>query len=276
MTDVNQQQIEYWNGKAGHTWAQAQQRLDTMLSPISAALVQAAEIQPGMRVVDVGCGCGDTSVALAAAGAAVWGIDISEPMLAVAKSRAAGVKNLAFTRTDAATQAFTPDHDLLFSRFGVMFFAEPSAAFSNLRSALKPRGRLQFACWQPPRLNPWMAIAGKAVQPFLTEPGGEVDPRAPGPFAFADPDYVRGILAQSGFADIRFEALTPTLHLADTLEDGVRFLQEVGPLSRVIGELDDQAREQALAAARAALAGHLTDAGLDLGAACWLVSARAG
>jgi len=276
MADVNQQQIDYWNGKAGHTWAQAQQRLDPLLAPISAALVQAAAVQAGMRVVDVGCGCGDTSLALAATGAAVWGIDISEPMLAVAKSRAAGVKNLAFAQTDAATQTFTPDHDLLFSRFGVMFFADPVAAFSNLRTALKPQGRLHFACWQPPRLNPWMAIAGKAVQPFLTEPGGEADPRAPGPFAFADPDYVRGILAESGFTDIRFEPLAPTLHLADTLEDGVRFLQEVGPLSRVIGELDAQAREQALAAARAALAGHLTDTGLDLGAACWLVSARAG
>lgn len=276
MADVNQQQIDYWNGQAGQTWAEAQQRLDTLLSPISSALLEGAAVQPGMRVIDVGCGCGDTSLALAAAGAAVWGIDISEPMLARAKSRGAGVKQLAFARTDAATQAFTPDHDLLFSRFGVMFFVDPVAAFSNLRTALKPQGRLHFACWQAPRLNPWMAIAGKAVQPYLTEPGGEADPRAPGPFAFADPDYVRGILQQSGFADIRFDSLTPTLHLADTLDDGVRFLQEVGPLSRVIGELDAQAREQALAAARAALAEHLTDAGLDLGAACWLVSGRAG
>lgn len=276
MTDKNQQQIEYWNGKAGHTWAEAQQRLDTLLSPITAALVQGAAVQAGERVVDVGCGCGDTSLVLAAAGAAVWGIDISEPMLAVAKARGKGVENLAFARTDAASQAFTPDHDLLFSRFGVMFFADPAAAFRNLRTALNPTGRLHFACWQPPRLNPWMAIAGKAVQPFLTEPGGEVDPRAPGPFAFADPDYVRGILEEAGFADIRFEPLTPTLHLADTLDDGVRFLQEVGPLSRVIGELDAQSREQALTAARAALAEHLTDDGLDLGAACWLVSARVG
>ena len=275
MTSDNREQIEYWNGKAGQTWADAQERMDIMLAPITEALMQRVAVRPGVRIIDVGCGCGDTSLALAGAGAHVWGIDISEPMLARAKARASGVDGVKFSKTDAATQSFTPDHDLVVSRFGVMFFVDPHAAFRNLRSALNAEGRLCFICWQPPRLNPWMAIAGKAVQPYLPVPATEPDPRAPGPFAFADPDYLRGILEQGGFAQISIDPITPTLHLADTLDEGMRFLSEIGPLARAIAELTDTRREEALAAARAALSERLSDSGLDLGAACWVVEARA-
>jgi SAM-dependent methyltransferase len=275
MAEDNHAQIDYWNGKAGRTWAEAQERMDIMLRPVTEALLQQANVVPGMRVIDVGCGCGDTSLALAREGAQVWGIDISEPMLAVAKARARNLDNITFAQSDAAAQSFTADHDLVMSRFGVMFFADPEAAFSNLHSALNKGGSLCFVCWQPPRLNPWMAIAGKAVQPFLPAPETEPDPRAPGPFAFADRDYLHGILDQAGFADIQIESLTPTLHLADNLDDGMRFLQEIGPLARAIAELEDDPRDEALAAARESLSEHLGDTGLDLGAACWLVQAQA-
>ncbi len=272
----NREQIDYWNGEAGETWVTAQERLDAMLAPISNALIERAGVRTGERVIDIGCGCGTTSIELAGRGAHVWGIDISEPMLDRARSRIGGSKSLAFSRVDAAEADFTPDHDLLFSRFGVMFFADPPAAFRNLHSALATDGRLAFVCWQAPRDNPWVAIAGRAIQPFLSEPEVEPDPKAPGPFAFADPDYVRGILDAGGFTAVELEDFRTTLHLADSLEEAMDFQGQVGPLARALAELEGERREAALGAARNALAGHVTDAGLDLGAACWIVSARRG
>ncbi|HSG91729.1 MAG TPA: methyltransferase domain-containing protein [Pseudomonadales bacterium] len=272
----NAAQDEYWNGQAGLTWVEAQDRLDAMLAPISRQVLERAAAQAGERVVDIGCGCGDTTLALAATGAAVWGIDLSAAMLARAKARAAGIAHVGFTRADAATRAFTPDHELLFSRFGVMFFEDPVAAFANLRTALTADGRLCFVCWQAPRENAWMAIAGRAVQPFLPEPETPPDPRAPGPFAFADPAYVTGVLTDAGFVDVALEAITPVLHLADDLDAAMRFQGEVGPVARALSELEGPQREAALDAARTALAAHMTDAGLDLGAACWIVTARNG
>lgn len=276
MAADNQEQIEYWNGKAGVTWTEQQDILDALLAPISDTLVERAAVRPGERVVDVGCGCGDTTLALAARGAAVWGVDISEPMLARARARTPAGAEVAFARTDAATQGFTADHDLVFSRFGVMFFSDPRQAFRNLRTALRGDGRLCFACWQPPRRNPWMAVAGAAVQPFLSEPAETPDPRAPGPFAFADPDYVRDILEGAGFAGIEVESFTPALHVGDSLDNAIALLQQVGPLSRALAELQGAARDDAIAAARAALEPHVTADGLNLGSATWIVRAGAG
>lgn len=270
----NQEQIDYWNGEAGTTWVEAQERLDGLLAPISDRLIERAAAAPGERVIDVGCGCGQTSIQLAQQGAEVWGIDVSDPMLTHARQRAAGMERLAFSRQDAASADFTPDHALLFSRFGVMFFVDPIAAFSNLHTALAGDGRLCFACWQAPRENPWMAIAGRAVQPFLPVPEVEPDPRAPGPFAFADPDYVRDILTRAGFSGIELESFRPTLHVADSLDEAIEFQGRVGPVARALAELEGEPRQAALAAAREALSGHMTDAGLDLAAACWIVTAR--
>ncbi len=276
MPADNHEQIDYWNGEAGRTWVAAQTHLDAMLSPISDALIRKAAPAAGERVIDVGCGCGDTTLALAACGASVWGIDISEPMLERARARAEGMEGVAFSCTDAASQAFTPDHQLVCSRFGVMFFADPRAAFANLRTALSADGRLCFVCWQAPRSNPWVSIAGAAVQPFLPEPETPPDPKAPGPFAFADPGYLNGILDGAGFAGIAIEPLETRLRVADTLDSAMSFLQQVGPLSRALEELDAADRERAMTAAREALAPHAGPDGLKLGAACWLVSALPG
>ena len=154
--------------------------MDAMLEPLSQAALQVANAQADERVIDVGCGCGATSLAMAAAGGQVWGVDLSEMMLQRAKQRAGDLTNVAFSKTDAATQNYTPDHDLIFSRFGVMFFADPIAAFTNLRTALRDQGRIVFVCWQTPRNNPWLSIPGAAVQPFLPPTEETPDPRAPG------------------------------------------------------------------------------------------------
>lgn len=279
MSEDNREQVEYWNGDAGQRWVEAQEWLDATLSPISSALLEKAAARPGERVVDIGCGCGDTSIALAATGADVRGVDISAPMLERAEARArsrTGGGRIVFTRADAATEHFTPDHDLVFSRFGVMFFADPRAAFSNLRAALDPGGRLCFACWQAPRVNPWVAVAVQAVRPFLPEPEEQPDPRAPGPFAFAEQDYVTAILQHAGFAGIGLESFTTDLHVAGDLDGAITFLTRLGPLARVLVELDETRRQEAIAAVRGALAPYETASGVALGSASWLVTARAG
>ncbi|MFK7896628.1 MAG: class I SAM-dependent methyltransferase [Myxococcota bacterium] len=274
----NGQQIEYWNNNAGPTWVESQENMDRMLAPVTNALLGRCAVVPDERVLDVGCGCGDTSIQLGQAGAAVWGIDISEPMLGRAKERAKsqGLSQVAFGQTDAATQALTPDHDLIVSRFGVMFFDDPEAAFRNLRSGLSPNGRLCFICWQPMVKNPWITTAGQAVAPFLAPPENPPDPHAPGPFALADADRLRGILAQAGFAEIEIDSTELTLHLADTIEEAMEMQTRIGPVARAINELEGEVRDQALAAARDALESKMTAGGLNLGAACWLVHAKAG
>jgi hypothetical protein len=180
--------------------------------------------------------------------------------------------NVAFGKTDAATQDLTPDHQLIFSRFGVMFFADPVAAFANLRAGLTEDGRLVFVCWQAPRANPWVSIAGRVIQPFLAESEAP-DPRAPGPFAFADEDYLRGILEQAGYANIVLDGINIDLHIGDDLESAMQSQGEVGPVARALAELEGDKKEQALTAVREAFTPLLTDAGLNLGAAVWLVSA---
>lgn len=270
----NEAQIEYWNGKAGQTWVQRQDRIDGMLTPITQALLARAAVAPGERVVDVGCGCGTTSIELVRRGALVFGVDVSEPMLGLAKQRATGLKGIAFKRADAATQPFTPDHALVLSRFGVMFFAAPEAALRNLRTGLIPGGRLVFVCWQAMAENAWMSTAGQAVMPFLPKPAAPPDPHAPGPFAFADRARLRGLLERAGYERIEIDDFRTLLHVGNDLDQAMAFQQDVGPVARALAELEGGNRERALAAAREALAKHLGPAGIDLGAACWLVSAR--
>jgi len=268
----NNAQIEYWNGSAGDTWQQSQAQLDAMLAGLSDIAVSAANVSQGERVIDVGCGCGDTTLALAQRGASVWGIDISQPMLALARERAVGSENIEFSEADAAAQSFTPDHDLVFSRFGVMFFADPTAAFANLRTALNIGGRLTFICWQSPRDNPWVSVGGRAIQPLLPE-GEPVDPKAPGPFAFADPQYLEGILSDAGFDNIQIESAKTELCLGATIDDAIALQSKVGPMARAISELDTEGQAAAQKAVREALAPYATDTGVMLGAAVWLVQA---
>jgi ubiquinone/menaquinone biosynthesis C-methylase UbiE len=270
----NDQQITYWNEDAGPTWVRSQERMDALLAPLSDQALHLAAVKPGERVIDVGCGCGDTSLALADQGASVWGIDISRPMLEQAKARATGRDTVAFSLQDASTASFTPDHDLVFSRFGVMFFAEPVSAFANLRTSLKPDGRVCFICWQRPRDNPWLSVAGRAVEPFLAEPQTPPSLSEPGPFAFADQDFVNEVMNKAGFSSIQITAVTADLCVGSTMDETIKFQSEIGPLSRALAELDEHKRDEALDAARTALEQFLRPEGVVLGAACWIVQAR--
>ena len=275
-------QLAYWNGEAGDKWARLQVRLDALFAPISAAAVAAAAPRRGDHVLDIGCGCGATVLALAEAVGSlgrVTGVDISAPMLAVAARRlaAAGLAQAAVLEADAAAEPFAPGAiDLVFSRFGVMFFEAPVEAFINIRRALKPGGRLAFACWRPFRGNPWFHAPYKAAAPHLPEQQ-KTDPEAPGPFAFADPERVTRILGLAGFSDVTVEPFDTPLTLAPPggVAEATDLLIQIGPVSRALATGDDAQRRAATRAIAEALKAVDGPEGVRLGAQCWFVSAVA-
>lgn len=276
----NADQVAYWNGRTGGVWATLQSRIDAVFAPLTAAALTYASPERGSAVLDIGCGAGATVLALAEAvgpSGRVLGIDVSEPMLAVAARRieAQALAQAAVQRGDAAIYAFAQDaFDLVFSRFGVMFFADPAAAFFHIRTALRSKGRLAFACWQPLAENPWFSVPLDALRPHVA-PQPAPEPLVPGPFAFANPDQVRGVLSKAGFGEIAIEPHRTTMHLGDNLAAAVDFVAQVGPTARALTETDPEARPALLASITASLAPHESETGVTLGGAIWLVSARA-
>jgi SAM-dependent methyltransferase len=280
----NAEQIAYWNQQGGPKWVAYQRLLDEQISPLGLAAMDRARVAAGERVLDVGCGCGQTSLQLAervGAGGAVTGIDISAPMLARARERAAqlGGRNLRFLEADAQEAKLgEAAFDLVFSRFGVMFFADPKAAFANLRRSLAPGGRLAFVCWQELARNPWMGIPLRAAAPFLP-PMPPADPQAPGPLAFADPERVRGILTAAGFREAAIEPLEGSMAVggaSSTPEQAAAFLLEAGPLARALRDAPAAPIDRIEAAVREAIAPFATPSGVRMGYGAWVVSARAG
>src|SRR2546427_6919777 len=216
--EANAGQVPYWNEAAGPKWVAFQKIIDAQIAPLGERAMDRAGIAPGERVIDVGCGCGDTTIALArrvGPAGLVLGIDISAPMLerAAETARAEALANVRFENADAQTHRLPASaFDVVYSRFGVMFFADPVAAFANLRAALRPGGRLAFVCWQALPENPWLFVPLRAAAQHLTLPPPPA-PDAPGPFAFAAPNRVRGILPRAGFAETVPEDLRTTLTL---------------------------------------------------------------
>lgn len=272
----NRDMSAYWD-RAGRVWVEQQELLDRLFAPIAEAVVDRADLRNGEHVLDVGCGAGATTFAAAwrvgPSGRSV-GVDISAPLVELARRRAgeAGLEGVTFQLADAQTEAFPPGFDALVSRFGVMFFPDPVAAFVNLRRALKPGGRLAFACWRGPEDNPISEVPLRAAAPFLTElPAFERN--APGRFGFADPDRVRGVLAESGWRDVAIEALDdPTPVSADEL---LTMSVRIGPLNPILGALDEAAREPIRAAVARALEPYIENGVARMNSACWLVSAKA-
>ena len=275
MTQSNADQIAYWNGDVGARWAAQQARLDKMLAPISDAAMKAANVQAGEHVLDIGCGCGDTSIKFAKAGARVLGADVSAPMLALANRRAAETTGATFIEADAATHKFEAEtFDLLFSRFGVMFFANPDDAFANLRKALKPTGRAAFVCWRDWRENEWVRVPITAVRTHVP-PQPQLGPEDPGPFAFADPARIRRIMANGSFDAITLKPFDTKVEIGTTLDDAVTYLQEFGPISRALSDASPTQKGQAAKSLREALAPYAKTSPITLGAAVWIVTAKA-
>ncbi len=272
MSEANAQQVAYWNESAGPTWAELQAPLDRQLAPLGRRAMAELELGPGRRVLDIGCGAGETTLSLAQTGAEAVGIDISRPLLEIAKRRSEGRADVTFVEADAQTHPFPPgSFDAVFSRFGVMFFADPADAFANIRRALKPGGRLAFVCWRTPAENPIMTLPMQAALAHVDAPPAPPEPGAPGPFAFADPDRVRTILATAGFTNVAVAPHDEAIGPGD-LETTLALALRVGPLGALLRE-NPEKRDAVVAAVRAALAPHDGPDGMKLGSATWIVTA---
>ena len=273
----NQDQIEYWNGRAGQNWAAQQDYTDQILGHITEAFLPFASPKSGESVLDIGCGCGTTTFTYAQCvgrEGSVAGIDISGPMLGVAQARAnASQADIPFIEADASSYDFQPVFDLVASRFGVMFFEDPSAAFCNIRKALAPKGRLAFVCWRAMPENGWAATPIGAAKPLLP-PAEAVDPFAPGPFAFADAKRVQTILSSAGFKDIHIEKFDGHMDMAPTVQEAATKAMTIGPLSRASAELDDATRAKIHAVVVEALKQYATPHGVRGPVACWFVRAK--
>jgi len=275
----NADQIAYWNGTGGQSWVKRQESQEAALEPVSAALLARAAVETGERIVDIGCGTGVTTVELARlAGPTgeVLGIDVSEPMLARAGARPVAGLPLRFERADATTHAFPRARfDLLFSRFGVMFFADPAKSFANLRTALRPGGRLAFACWRRPDENPWLTVPLRAALEHAPPPP-QPGPDEPGMFSFAAEARVRRLLEAAGFAEIRLHPADFQFDIArgQGLDEAAAAAISVGPASRVLGGQPAAVVEAAAAAIRRVLEPHQRGATVPLAAAIWVVTAH--
>ena len=274
-------QVEYWNDTSGPGWVSAQARIDGQVTPFGLLAMERASIVEGERVLDVGCGTGQSSLQLAERvghRGAVTGIDISIPMLSSATDRArkARMKNVTFVRADAQTHHFDPmQFDLIYSRFGVTFFADPPAAFSNLRSSLKPGGHLAFVCWQELAKNPWMHEPLLAASRYIELPAPR-EPGAPGPFAFEDAERVRAILEGAGFERVSLESVERPLWIGGggSLGAAVTFLLEVGPAAAALRESGPEKRRDVAAAVREVIRDRATPSGVLMDAAVWIVTAQ--
>lgn len=292
--DPNAQQREFWRN--ADVWMQEQERLDAQLGHIGVAAMDAVDGLPTeANVLDVGCGCGQTSLQWSErVGGSVLGVDISETLIDVARRRGAAhaaehpeAAPIAFEIADAQTADITAlgaaasgrngvfgGFDLVFSRFGVMFFADSTAAFANLRAAARPGGQLAFVCWQTPRQNPWLVTVNKAVLEIVAMP--EAEGPAVDPFAFADPDFVRGMLVAAGWSDVGLEPFdTEVLYGAgSTLADTAQFAMDLGIARRALAGHPPEMHARAKDAVIAALTPFETPQGVVFPAAAWIVTAR--
>jgi SAM-dependent methyltransferase len=258
-----------------------QEWMDAILAPLTDAALVRAHPVAGEAVLDIGFGCGATLLALAARvgpSGTVVGVDVSAPMLdrARARVRDSSLTNIRLILADAATHAFAPGaFNLAFSRFGVMFFDEPAGAFANVRTGLAAAGRLTFVCWAPPRDNPWFTVPLAAAGPHLP-PQPEIDPDAPGPFAFANPDRVRGILQRAGFSEIEIDRHDTTMRISGPgeVERAARFAVESGPVARALAGTGPDIRSAAERAIAAEFHRLEDPSGVALPASVWMVTTR--
>ncbi len=282
QTGPNAEQIRYWNEEAGPRWVSYAERLDGFIEPLGRLAMDRAGVGAGERVLDVGCGCGQSTLQLGervGAAGRVTGIDLSAPMLerAAERARRAGAGNVRFRIADAQSAELAgAAFDLVYSRFGVMFFQDPPAAFANLRRALGADGRVAFVCWQALGKNPWllepMLAAGQHVElPAPPAPG------TPGPFSLGDPDRLRAVLGEAGFAEVDVQGVETRLALGGSggVEEACDFILEgVGPLRGLLAEADAETREAVAGAVRELIASKQTPDGVRVDAAVWLVTAR--
>ena len=278
--DGNADQIAFWNGVAGRHWTDRQSAQDIVLGPVTDKLIARTRAQAGQRILDIGCGCGAIAIELArqvGPSGHVLGIDISVPMLERARQLTPRELPADYVLADATVYPFDPaSFDILVSRFGVMFFADPVLSFRNLRTALRPQGRLVFACWREPRENGWMMAPLMAVYKHVPKLP-QLGPEDPGPFSFADEMRVKRILGEAGFTDIAMEACPLAFDVAAGrgLEAAVQGALEIGPASRALEGHPPEVVSAAIESIRETLTPFVRGQSVLLPGAIWVVTARA-
>nr|WP_070959243.1 class I SAM-dependent methyltransferase [Hyphomonas sp. Mor2] len=276
MRQVSQR--EHWNGAAGQKWVDYSDLLDALLAPLSQKLLDNAVVQEGEKILDVGCGAGELTLAatqLSGNQIGSTGIDISMPLIEAAKLRARALNSpVQFELVDAAAYAAPHKFDLAISRLGVMFFDEPIRAFANIRRQVKAGGGFSFVSWQPVRANQWLMEPLQAVLHLLKEKPGASDPTAPGPFSLSQIDHIATLLSRSGWQNASIEPLETRLTLpGKTLEESARLMIELGPIARFINS-QNLALDPIIEAVSETLARHrANDGSISMRSACWLVSA---
>ena len=276
---ANAGQIAYWNEVAGPKWVAGQQRLDRLMAPLTRELLDAAAVRPGDAILDVGCGCGEVALRLAEAAGPdgrVLAVDISEPMLAHARSRAAALAGAApidWLGADAMVHPFAGDRDLAVSRFGVMFFDDRVRAFANLRGSLKAGGRAAFVTWRRRPEVEWMQAPidwlAELVPPLPSLDG------EPGPFALGDGEATCAMLEAAGFRAVARRPVDVAVTLGATLDEATSLLMEIGPAAGLVRDGPPELRDRAEAVLRDHLRSLEGGGGVTMGAACWIYTASA-
>lgn len=275
-------EADRWAGEMGEKWNTHHKRFEGMIAPLGQALIESAHFQPGERVIDVGCGAGVTSLEIArrvGPTGSVTGLDISPALVRTSTARAkeAGLTNVRFVEGDASKADISETgFDCLFSRFGIMFFPDPYGAFKHMHGFVKPGGRAVFACWGPQPENAWVTEVMALVLRYVQLPPPV--PRAPGPFAFAEPDYMRDILTKAGFKDVTMTAWRGEQCIGgpgSNAKSATEFLTETLFVGEALKEVPEETRQKALAELEALLASHEGSDGVRMQGMAWIVSAKA-
>ena len=277
-TDVNVDQRKFWNESKGKSWVELQPNIDELFKPISEKVISTLDARSGERILDIGCGTGGMGFILServGQSGLVCGYDISQTMLEFAEKRRKErkIENIKYVEADLQTHKFNSDtFDALFSRFGVMFFENPVEAFNNLRGTVKKNGRIVFVCWAERLENDWIDLPTAVASRFLELPPTQPE-KSPGPFAFEDKNYVKGILEESGWTNVKFENFTCSHSSGTTLEEAAKFLGKMGPMSGPVEKADPVTRDKFFSALGEELEKFKTDQGVMMNFSTWIVSA---
>ena len=279
MSEVNKNQRDFWSGKGGDIWVERQNAMDTMLSPLGEAALNKLNLNEGENVLDIGCGCGHTTLNIAkriSPDGQVTGLDISKPMLKRAKESAneMSISNASFNCVDVQTDDMGEEvYSAAFSRFGVMFFEDPVAAFCNINKSLITGASLSFVCWQSPALNPWQSLFIEAVKKYVDLPSPP--PRSPSPFAFMESEYVSSILEESNFQNIMIEGHEAEVNMFSgrSLSDSVKDYISINPVvSGMLKDSTEQEKTEIINSAIEAFSPYYSAKGLMFPSATWLVT----
>lgn len=282
MQPVRNEFVEFWNDTLAEKFERFREILMNGLSYHSQVPLARLAVKPGARILDVGCGWGDTTLELARKAGPdgfVMGLDCVDQFMERGRqeARAAGLNNVKFIEADVQSYPFEADYDLCFSRFGMMFFENPVAAMRNIRKALRPGGELMFVVWRQMADNPWLGIAKDVVLKFLPPPGEDARTCGPGPFSMANPDVVRQQLEIAGFTDIGFERCDGPVTVGDSPENAMQFQLALGPAGEVFreaGAVAEQRRGEIEQALREVLSPYLQGGRVVMPSSSWTITAR--